>query len=87
MKKTAKWVALVCVVALVLGGTATVLAQPLFGRRGAALVRRDVLMNRLGLSERQADKVIKVHRQHAARREKAQRKLRLQEEKIRESER
>ena len=86
MKRTPEWLAVVCVVTLVLSGSATALAQPRFWQRGAPTLTRDMLVDRFGLSPEQADKVIKVHQRHAANMEKVQEKLRQQTENIRKSE-
>jgi len=94
MRRTLKWLLVMCVVMLVPGGSAVALAEARAeirrdtpqARLESRSITRDVLVKKIGLTPKQADKVIKVHRQQTASIAKAQEKYRLQVEKIRKRE-
>ena len=86
MKSTAKYLAVVCAVTILLSVSAVAWAQPRAAQRPDRTVKRDMLVERMGLNAKQADKVIKIHERYAENIRKAEDKHRRHVEKIRKAE-
>jgi Spy/CpxP family protein refolding chaperone len=86
MKWTIRLVAFVCVVALVFGVSGMGLAQLRLPGRPPPPLTREELVERFGITRRQAGNVIKVHERHSAKIDKLEERFRQQTEAVRESE-
>jgi len=86
MKRTIRLVACVCMVALVFSVSGTGLAQLRLPGRPPPPLTREELVERFGITSRQAGNVIKVHKRHSAKMDKVEERFRQQMEKLRKSE-
>jgi Spy/CpxP family protein refolding chaperone len=86
MKRTIRLVGFVCVMALVFSVSGMGLAQLRLPGRPPPPLTRDELVERFGITRRQAGNVIKVHERHSAKIEKVEERFRQQTEDLRKSE-
>lgn len=86
MSRTVKCLAVACAMAVLFGMTIAAQAQPRSTQRTGQAVKRDMLVERMGLNAKQADKVIKIHERYAENIRKAEDKHRRHVEKIRKAE-
>jgi hypothetical protein len=86
MKSTAMYLTVACALALLLTVSSAALAQGSSENRSADRMTRDVLVERMGLSPRDAERVIKIDQRYAESIRRAEEKHRLQLEKLRKAE-
>ena len=86
MKRTLRLAAFVCVVALVFGVSGMGLAQLRLPGRPPPPLTREEIVERFGITRRQAGNVIKVHERHRAKIDKLEERFRQQTENLRKSE-
>ncbi len=85
MKSAAKYLAVACVLALLVSVSTEAQGQVRFENRSDDRMTRDILVERMALSPRDADKVIKIDQRYAESIKQADEKHRLQVEKIRKA--
>ena len=86
MKRTGRWLVVVCSLTALFAVGCAATGQSQSGQPSSPRTIQDELVERVGLTPRQANKVVKVHERYAASLEKADAKYQREADKIRKAE-